>query len=370
MKVKKDNYFKLLTGVVIIALFVSGIESQSVEEFELDVGAGADINLQEGSIVQYERPLSIYVFQGEKISSTVRKGKGLTIGNARENRQLKSTTKSVLGFEKIYLFSEAIAEYGIKSYVDILFANPSVNDSGVTIVFNGRAEDAFMHKVEGYPSSADFLSEVIKKLSNQGFFVKHYDLMDLYRLSVNEGKCLIMPYLEYKEEGFEVTGLALFRGLKMVRKLDSSDAKYLNIMRENKVKGMLTVQRDSKKYLNYYATSKRKVRCSKDGEKYKFTIEIECEGNLVSNELFENLIGSSSVKKQAEKELEEEIKKQCKRVVSKLQKEYRIDAIQLGSDAAAKYGRHSGKNWDEIVSDSIIEVKAKVKIDKIGRGDF
>lgn len=370
MKLRNNSYFKILSIVMIIALFSTGINYQPVEDIDVINGAGYDISYRGENFVQYEIPMSEYTFENETVSNVIRKGTALTLGETRENRQLKTGGRFVLGFEKIYVFSEHIAEFGLRSTADILFDNPNVNDSGSTLIFNGRAEDALKYKVEGYPSAADFLTEMIKKLHNQYFFLKHYDLMDLYRLSASEGKCLVMPFVEFKEKSFEVTGLALFKDFKMVRKLEVEDSKYLNMMRENKVKGIITIQEDSKKFLDVYATTKRKIKCFKKEGKFRFFIEIKCEGNLVSNELYDKLIENGSVKREVEKKLEEEIEKQCKRVIGKLQKEYRIDAVQLGSCAAARYGRHSGVNWHDVVSDSQIEVKSEVKLDRIGRGDY
>ncbi|MBV1820656.1 Ger(x)C family spore germination C-terminal domain-containing protein, partial [Bacteroidales bacterium MSK.15.36] len=50
--------------------------------------------------------------------------------------------------------------------------------------------------------------------------------------------------------------------------------------------------------------------------------------------------------------------------------EYKIDLLELGRIAAAKYGRRTGVDWDEVVSDSEIDIKVNSKIVTTGKGNF
>ncbi len=50
--------------------------------------------------------------------------------------------------------------------------------------------------------------------------------------------------------------------------------------------------------------------------------------------------------------------------------EYKIDCLELGRVAAAKYGREKNNNWDDIVCNSEIKVNVMAKIDRMGRGDY
>ena len=53
-----------------------------------------------------------------------------------------------------------------------------------------------------------------------------------------------------------------------------------------------------------------------------------------------------------------------------MKNEYKVDCLQLGWVAAAKYGRDTGVDWDEVVSNSDIKVNVKVNVDKVGRGQY
>ena len=179
-----------------------------------------------------------------------------------------------------------------------------------------------------------------------------------------------MPYIEKTDKGIEITGMALFKKDKMVTKINIDELKIMNMLKENDVKGILTIQKNANEYINYYATSKRKIFCTKEGSKYKFTINIDLKGDIIADTLYKNL--QDSPKKDAEfnKKMAEEVKKKCYDFIAKMKNQYKVDCLDLGQVAAAKYGRQTGVDWNSIVCNSQIEVNVKVKIQKTGRGDY
>lgn len=62
--------------------------------------------------------------------------------------------------------------------------------------------------------------------------------------------------------------------------------------------------------------------------------------------------------------MSEQVKKKCNDFIIKMKNEYKVDCLQLGEVAAAKYGRQTGVDWNSIVCNSEIKVNVKVKIEK------
>ena len=62
-----------------------------------------------------------------------------------------------------------------------------------------------------------------------------------------EGKNIVSPYIEMMEDGIKITGMVVFKKDKLAAILDMKDTKIMNMLRENKVKGILTIQKDSEK---------------------------------------------------------------------------------------------------------------------------
>ncbi|WP_333861123.1 Ger(x)C family spore germination C-terminal domain-containing protein [Clostridium sp.] len=226
-------------------------------------------------------------------------------------------------------------------------------------------------KIKGYPSSSDFLEGLIKNSIFHNFFSDKYRVMNLFLSIGSEGYNPVLPYIEITDKGITITGMALFNNNKMTSKINISESRTMNMMRENNVKGIITIQKNTSKYTNYYATSKRKVHCSKKDNKYKFTIDINLDGDLITDTLYKDLQNNPKKVEKFNKEISEKVKKDCTNFVTKMKHIYKkVDCLELGKFAAAKYGRHMEKDWNSVVCNSEIDINVKVKLNKIGRGDY
>ena len=71
-----------------------------------------------------------------------------------------------------------------------------------------------------------------------------------------------------------------------------------------------------------------------------------------------------------EEDMAKQVKETCTGFLEKMKYGYKVDCLQLGWVAAAKYGRDTGVDWDEVISNSEIKVNVKVQVDKVGRGQY
>lgn len=381
MKMKKIIFMILVT--LIFSVYIEKLQVSPMEEFNIPIAFGNDIEKDLKGNVQYNIPFSIYDFskkgKGSVIGitqkkeiieqeSSILKSKASSIGQAREERQLNSGKPSLIGIEKIVLISEESASYGIKNIINIFFANAKVNDRGIFAVCKGKADDILKFKVEGYPSSADYMEGMISRSTSYNFLSKKYTLLNVYGALESEGENLVLPYLEIKDGNIVFTGMALFKGDKLAYELPMEEGKIMNMLREKKRIGVLSLQEGPDKYINYYATVKKKVKCNKKEGKYEFSIELDFNGDIINNTLYKNM--KKENEKEFEKLMEKKIEKICYEFLEKMQNDYKIDCLNLGTYAAAKYGRETGVDWNEEVSKSDIKLKVNVKIDKMGKGQY
>lgn len=363
----------ILICVVITAFFSLGLDKQQpLEEMNVISGVGVDLDVR-SNIPYHIVPFSVYLLEPpDKMESGLRPGTALTYGGTRQTRQLIDDRQSLLGLEKVLIISESQAVYGLKDLLDILLRNTHLNGTAFVVVCKGKAADMLDKKIKGYASSSDFIAGLIRNTVYYNFFSAEYKVNDLIFTVDSEGRNLVVPYIEVTEEGegIKVTGMALFKKEKMVEKIDVDELRIMNIMRENNVLGTLSIWKGPTDYIDYYATSKRKISCTKKGDKYKFTININLKGDLVTDTLYKDLQEDPAKNAKFNKEMAEDVKKRCDDFISKMQNEYKVDCLQLGQIAVSKYGRHSGVDWNSIVCNSEIEVNVKVKIEKTGRGDY
>ena len=371
---KKKNIVILLFSIVLYVYLASGLTYVPVEELGIIAGMGIDLNNTSSEAVEFSIPLSVYNYtEGSLTYNLVHNGKATTIGNAQEDRQLKFNKKFIIGLEKVVVLGDSLAAYSILPRLDIFFTSPNINDTAFTIVCKGKSEDLLNLSIKGYPTSSDYIEGMLSHAVDLNFFSNNYRVMDIYVRVDAEGRNLVLPYIEVEDNKPVITGLALFKKDKMLMKLGMKETKPLNLLREDNVRGNLSLQKSPTEYIDFHCTSKRKVKCKKTNGKYNFTIDLSIIGNVISNSLYDNMSSDSKVKEKFEKDMAKATEKMCMDFIGKMQSDYKIDVLDLGRVAAATYGRGTKTDWNEVVCNvdlTDIKVNVKVKVDNMGRGDY
>lgn len=368
---QKKYIIIFVVSIIAYSYFRMGITFLAVEELDIPSGLGIDLIRKGVKDVEYSTPISFYNYGGkEGISKIMGTGVGSSIAETRETRQLLGNKKMILGLERILILSEAYSRFGIKTEREVMFKNPLINDTAFLAVCKGKAENILNYDIGLYPTAADFIDGMLKRSVEYNFFSGKYEIIDMFRIVGAEGRNFVLPYIEIKEDVLKITGMALFKDEKMVRKIGIDRARAMNLLRENNVRGMLVLQKNSKEYIAYYATTKRKVRCEKKDNKYNFVIDIALNGEIVENNLFQDIHKSSGTMRKFQNQMSENVEKISYDFINEMQSVYKIDCLELGKVAVAKYGRHTGVDWNEIVSNSDIKVNVEVKVDKMGRGEY
>lgn len=370
--VKKNKFFIILISCIVIYTIMSpGREMVSIEDMDIPSGVGYDVIKNSQGEIIYSIPINVYIFgQQEKVQQFIRVGVEKSATLTRKNRQTKSNRKFILGLEKIILLSDEYAEMGIRDLADVFIKNPDVNDIGLMAVCKGKTEDFLRLNIEGYAASSDYIEGMIENSKTTNFFSDKYKFIDAVVQMDAEGRNLVLPYMEIVGDMPHITGTAVFSKDKMTAKLNMYESKIMNLLREDKVKGMLWLEGENEENINFQGKSKRKVKCRKIGDRYVFTIDLTLTGEIIENDMYEGLDKDPKVLKKLEEDLALKLKEMCHEFINKMQQEYGRDFLELGWVGAAKYGRGKGINWDEEVSKATIEVKTKVKIDRLGRGKY
>ncbi|SHH92066.1 Ger(x)C family spore germination protein [Clostridium grantii] len=335
---KEKHIFISILVILIYIYFRSGVDYLPVENLDIPTGIGVDII---GGNKEYSVPISYYNYgENQRIGSIINTGVSSYLTGSRESRQLITNKSMILGLERVYIFSEAYSQFGIKNLIDTEFKNSNINDTALLAVCNGKAEDILKYQVSEYPSAADYIEGMLKRSIEDNFFSNNYKMMDVFVRMEAEGRNVVLPYIEVKDKRLKITGMALFKEDKMIRKIDIAEARIMNLLREHKVKGILAVQETPKEYISFKVKTKRKVRCEKKEDKFIFYIDLLLCGNIIENELYSDIHENSETMKLFQTKMKEKVEKQCLDFITEMQKEYNVDCLALGRVAAAKYGRH------------------------------
>jgi Ger(x)C family germination protein len=362
----------LCIAIIILMLVFSGGDTQrnSAEDLSIPAGVGFDIEKKGQEDLLYKISISSYVFEQKKTMSRVTSSEERSIGQTRNSRQAKLSKKFLIGLEKVDLISENQATNGIRNILDILFINPSANDNAMVAVCGGEAKTILEYPMKGYPSSSDYIEGMIKNSKNASFFTDNYKIIDVFVRLDSEGRNFTLPYLILTKEGPKIDGLALFKDDKMIGKMGMQEAKILNMLSESSGKGIIAVQNSTEEYIEFYGKPKRKVKCVRENDKYRFDISVKLNGELITNELNKKVSQDEEEKRKIEKEMSQKVEEECNKVIKIMKDEYKTDFLELGRVGAAKYGKDTGIDWNKVVAGSDIEVKVDVKIGKQGRGDY
>jgi Ger(x)C family germination protein len=368
MRLRK--FFLISLSIIgIIAYYINGVYRVPVEKVSVSSAIGYDVEETIDGITIHSVPITIYNIDSKMDSSNTYVSKGKTLAETRETRQIRIDKKYLLGFEKVYIVSESMAMHGINEILDVLTHTAQVNDTAFFCVCRGKAEDIMKLKIEGYTSSGDFIEGLIRSSQEYNFFPKNYKLIDVFLRLDAEGRSIVIPCIECKDGKIIMSGVAIFDKGKLLTITSLQEAKILNLLKESKITGMFTIQSEGEKYVNFYGKSKRKVQCYKEGKNFRFVINLTITGDVTANEKYEDIINNPKIQSSIEETLSKQVKIDCENYLQKIKSVYKVDCLELGRIAAAKYGRNTGTDWDKAVTSSSIEVNVKVKIDKVGRAD-
>ena len=248
-----------ISCIILYLIFNSSEGNLAIEKVDVCSGISFDI-IASSPVNEYNVGASVYTFpQKNEVSSLILDAFGKNIPDTRSNRSTISSKQFLLGLQKVFIFSEAVATYGINPIADIWFSNQQMNDSTWSVVCKDNAIDMLKFKSKDFASSADQIDGIIERSTEQHFMSNDYKVVDMYARVGSEGRNLVIPYIEILNNKITLTGMAVFKKDKMVEKVPMKEASYLNILRNNKVKGTLTLQKDSLHLISTYGESKRKV---------------------------------------------------------------------------------------------------------------
>ena len=361
---------KMLPLIIIIPIMLSGCYNmRPQEDLGIIIGLGYDIENQ-GIGYKYKDTSETFIFKGErKIEHEVLSGRSKSIYSTENELQMKFNKKWITGTELVYLIGEKRARYGIKDIIDGQIRDPMRREIAAIAVSGEPAEDVYRMN----PTSASTIAEQIRGILNfiymDNFFPINNEVSEVLKMYYQEGRKIVMPYMEVKEERFQVSGLALFKEDKMIKKVLLDEARLINILRNNDGIGYLAINTPTNnEYYEAYFKNKNKVKVkvSKEDNKLKYDVFVTLIGELKVDTVDKKLITKKEVE-HIEKVFAEDMKIRLNGEVEKMQKEYHTDWIDLGKYAVAKYGRQGNYDSDETFCNAVINVHVNTKISSTGQ---
>lgn len=357
-----------LLWVLACAIFSGGCwDAKDIGKVDIPLAVALDL-AGPGDMVKPDDRLVITYLEptltknGEK--ENLLEASGRTPGDTRSERANRSLRPVSINEIRTILFGQGLAEEGLSEYLDIVYRNPFLSYQINLAVAEGRAGDIFTARPKTFSQGGEALNSLLEFIPTQNF-VPRVTLVDFRNDLYNFGTNPVMPILaKAGESDIEISGIAVFKKERMVGKFDKVGMKYLTLLRGDEARGVITFPIPGKKgeSITLQGTNSRKVKVNMEGGRAQIAIEIDLITDLIESQDF--IIDRQLDRiEMAEQGAAENIVAGCREVLSRLQEEYRLDAINTGAAARARYGKKIVKyDWDELFANADINITARVEI--------
>lgn len=353
-------------------LFLNGCwDARDIGDVNIVLTASVDKAREEDKLHPADRVLVAFQMPvldpGAQEKSHVIEATGETVGDTRPERASRSFRYLPFAEIQVLLFGEALARAGLQDTLDIVFRNPFLSYQTNLAVVEGYAKDILEIKTATAPNIGIGLLGLLETAPKQSF-VPEVTLHDFRNNEIQYGREPVLPVLSIQKKNIvEISGLAIFNDDRMVGKLDREEMKYLTLLRGDKARGSITFPVQEGVKVTLQGTNKRKVDVEMvDGQAY-YTIDIFMIADIVEatgGYQFDRDLERFAETQQA---AEAYIESKCLDIVAQMQNIYMTDALNLGEQARAAYGK-SIEDIDEdiLFANSEITVNARVKFRNYG----
>lgn len=288
------------------------------------------------------------------INSNIIESRGKTIHGALRDA-IKKTGNMLQGSHaKVFIVSKDIAEEGIVPVIDLIDRDVELrNDMWILISESDTASDILRKGKEGSEIISYELAAAIANSNKIGKYMK-VEIFKIISDISDRGSSAIAPMVNVNnnnnntESKFNVSGTAIFKGEKVVGTLNEFETMFFQILKEDNVKFVLPIELEkgnniSLEIMNINRSINTKIKDNK--VVIDMTINIDTALSELASSGVNYILKDErdKLKKQSEKE----IKISCYKVIEKLQKEYKSDAIGFG-DILKKRNPNA---WKSVESD-------------------
>jgi spore germination protein KC len=303
---------------------------------------------------------------------------GATVSEAYRNIQGKLSRRIFFSQSRVLLIGEDLAKKGVFHIVDFhtRYAEPRINSF---IMFTkGKASKI----INSMPKFESVSAEEMRELAKMSVGLKIY-VRDFLNMLLTEGiepfasqftlKPLEVSTKNKSGETQAVSGIAVFKGDKLVGWMDEVETRGLLWIRNEIKTGVITIKIPEEKgggniSMEIIRGETNIVPILKQGE-LKLDVDVVTELSVIENDSKVNL-HETKVIEEIQTNAEEEISKRIEMIIEKAKKEYKSDIFGFGQSVYKKYPKewntHYKKNWENEFAQTKVTIHSKALVRRIG----
>lgn len=293
----------------------------------------------------------------------------LSSKDARIRLETKSGRRMASGQIRVALFGDKLARSGLKPFLD----NPDINARLFLAVVDGNAETLLSQRYPEKERSGFYLYNLLET-NMLRHTIPTGRLHHFLRAYYTVGQDPVLPFLRPERENVAVAGAALFRGSRMVGRLDLEESGVLLLLKGSASGAdssmRIRLRNKSGTLVFTFVQNDRRIRAEQSGQQRRFRIALAITAQLV--EYAGQRIGSLSnpaVKRAVERAVAHRYKEKAEAVLRKLQ-QLGTDPIGLGAYARAhKLWNGTEDEWYRLYRNLPISVDVSFRITQVGLYD-
>lgn len=310
---------------------------------------------------------------GERFGSALFQSRGKTVFDAVRDTIMKNARKLYWGHAKVIIINKDITSKRLLAILDYASRDPEFRDSIWILVSNEKTANAIFENT--FEDREDISSFHIDNILQNEKSISTYHAVPAWKFIekiYDKNNSQTLPIVRISEKKGrkvpKVEGQAVFKGGNIIGTLDAIETRsYLCVINELKG-GVLTVETnisgESIDVTMELFNNKTKVEPKRVKDKIVMKIDVESDYGIgeISGEM--NVIEKNS-RKILQRDIENHIKNQIKKVITKTQKEYESDIFGFGmkiKDKMPDKWREIEPYWEEVYKNLETEINVSVNI--------
>ncbi|MDQ1002422.1 spore germination protein [Neobacillus niacini] len=345
-----------------------------LEEVGLVTTYGYDIS-KKGTILGTIVELTIDPASAKDI--VILESEALSVRGIRNNANNKTSKRLASGQLRVILYGEEMLKQGRTGIAETLTSDPSISDMTYLAMADGTARDLLTLKTEHIPDIGNHLYKLIDQ-NTKGRVMPSATLQEVLHNHFTVGKEPIMPILKKEgKQGVGFAGVALFKGSKLVGKINTNQSFYLNLIIDKYRGGIKDIEIKSSK-LKPRNPKMNKIVASLDSiggrstiklinkEKVEFDLNVKVTGRLLEVTSMIDMGNPKNIKL-IEKEITKSMKREIEKLVAYCQSK-QSDALGFGEiyRSSVRHSKLTDKRWYKMFKEAKVNVNVDFSVKRTG----
>ncbi|SDK09937.1 Ger(x)C family spore germination protein [Natronincola ferrireducens] len=363
---------KILSLILICLLLSSCWDVRQLDDLYLVYGIGVDISQENPSkyLITVAAPTIHSDAKSPKIEIS---GEGTSLRNAQDNIQNKASRRITYANTKVFFISEEVARQGVIRHIDSLLRDPEGKGTIRLLV----VEDKVVDLMTIQPPTSPLVTLYVNDLLRESHYMSTIPLTTMRRFNnafKTDGIEPVIPFIRYgsKPDEFLINSIALFKGNKMIGKLEEIEGFSFMVLTGEVQGGFMTLPYPSEDTNENPELALRILR-----GKSNIKTEIKDSQLHIHHQisLVTHLSEFTSPEPVYDKKVIEDMQKAanlhleaiCEELIVKLQNQYESDNIGYGRYVRVNHPEYfDADNWNKQFSQAIINIEADVGIQMVG----